>query len=146
MNHPALVAVGDCSECGRPICVQCGVIVEGKVHCTSCRPELGASLQARREEGTQRWYAVYSIALWAVGTLFFIANMVLPESAPDEAFGIVFLGVIVCIPAGLVSGVLALRAKTQKHKGKAITGVVLNSITLAIYILVRIVGLAVTLE
>lgn len=78
--------------------------------------------------------------------LFFIANMMLPESAPDEAFGIVFLGVIVCIPAGLVAGVLALRAKSEKHKGKATAGVVLNSITLAVYVLLLIGGLVVTLQ
>ncbi len=92
-----------------------------------------------QEEGTQRWYAVWSLVLWALGLAFFIANMSLPESAPDEALGIVFLGLL-AIPIGLALGVLALRAKSDKHRGKATTGVVLNSITLVAYVLVLIIG------
>lgn len=146
-NHPALVAIGDCSGCGRPVCVQCGITVEGKLHCTSCRPELAeTAVRGRREEDTQRWCAVWSLVLWAAGLLFFIVNMILPESASDEAFGIVFLGVIVSLPAGLALGVLALRSKSQEHRGKATVGVVLNSVTLAVYVLSILVGLAIMQE
>lgn len=146
-DHPALVAIGDCNSCGRPVCVNCGTTVEGKVHCTSCRPDLAhTAVAARRGEDTQRWYAVWSLVLWAVGLTFFIVNMILPESASDEAFGIVFLGVIVSLPAGLALGILALRGQSQKHRGKATVGVVVNSLTLAVYVLLTIIGLAVTLE
>lgn len=81
-----------------------------------------------------------------MGLAFFVANMSLPESAPDEAFRIVFLGVILSIPVGLVLAVLGLRTKSEKHKGKATTGVVLNSITLVAYILVLIIGATLSAE
>ena len=129
MNHPALVAIGDCSWCGRPVCVQCGTTVEGKVHCTSCRPELADREEtARSEEGKQQWFAIWSILLWAVGLLAIAASIFIPESSSDEVYEILFLG-LVSLPVGLGLGVLALRSKSQKHRGMATTGVVLNSIT-----------------
>lgn len=95
-----------------------------------------------QEDATQRWYAGWSLVLWAVGLLSFVANFVLPPATPDEVYGIVFLGVILPLPAGLALGVLALRTKVQKYKGVAASGVVLNSITLVAYILLLVVGAA----
>lgn len=84
--------------------------------------------------------------LWAVGLAFFIVNLALPESAPDQAFGYVFAGAITSLPAGLALGILALRNPSQTHRGKATIGVVFNSITLAVYVLLVIIGLAVGIE
>ena len=146
MNHPALVAIGDCNGCGRPVCVQCGTTVEGKFHCTSCRPELADRAEtARSEEGKQQWFAIWSILLWAIGVLALAVSMILPESSSDEVYEIVFLG-LVSLPVGLGLGLLGLRAKSQKHRGKATVGVVLNSITLGISALLIIIGAALTLE
>ena len=86
------------------------------------------------------------MVLWATGLVFFIVNMVLPETTSDEVFGYVFLGVIVCLPAGLALGILAIRGKSHQHKGMATAGIVLNSITLAAYVILLIAGLASTLE
>ena len=34
--HPEVDAVGACVHCGRLVCIQCKVELEGKIHCNSC--------------------------------------------------------------------------------------------------------------
>ena len=99
-----------------------------------------------QQESTQGWFAVWSVVLWVAGLAFFIIGIGVPETASDEVFGYLFMGVILCLPAGLVLGILALRGQSHKHKGKATAGVVLNSITLAAYVILLIIGLTVALE
>ncbi len=142
VNHPALVAIGYCSWCGRHVCVQCGTTVEGKLHCTSCRPELADRAEtARSEEGKQQWFAIWSILLWAIGLLAIAASILIPESASDEVYEIAFLGFL-SVPVGLGLGVLGLRAKSQEHRGKATAGVVLNSVTLVLFVLLLVIAFA----
>lgn len=127
--------------------MNCGTTINEVVYCYSCRPELADRIPAvKEEEGTQRWFAVWSMVLWAAGLALFIVNMALPETAPDEVFGYVLLGVILCLPAGLALGILALRRKGHKHKGMASVGVALNSITLAAYIVLFTIGLLISVE
>ena len=126
--------------------MNCATTINEVVYCYSCRPELADMIPAVKEEGAQRWYAVWSMVLWAAGLVLFIVNIALPETAPDEVFGYVFLGVILCLAAGLALGILALRVKSHKHKGKASTGVALNSISLAAYIVLFTISILVSVE
>lgn len=93
--------------CGRAYCVNCTTTFEDRLYCFACRPELAGTMAiARQQEGAQEWFAVWSLLLWAAGLVFFVVNMSLPETASDEVFGYVFLGVILCLPTGLVLGIM----------------------------------------
>jgi len=46
--HPDRQAIGQCVECGRAVCTECKLVVDGKVYCNSCiEKKMGCALPIR---------------------------------------------------------------------------------------------------
>ena len=71
--HPDREAVGMCVSCGEPVCLECKVVLDNKIHCNKCVESDMAKLE---EVSSINWWIpasifgiiIYLIALFSLGT------------------------------------------------------------------------------
>lgn len=117
--HPEVEALGVCIACGKGVCAECAVTVDGRTHCQTCAAS-GASLQPTKTNNL----AITSMVLGIVS---------LPLIC------LYYLGVPVGI-AAFITGLIARRqikesAGAQSGNGMAITGIVTGLISGVVFLI-----------
>lgn len=96
--HPDREVVGMCVSCGKPICIECKVILKDKMYCNQCIIDGKAPLLYER--GSWAWWLLPT-TLGIVGGL--IAYGATKDKTPYRSTDYLIVGLIVTLWFGLLS-------------------------------------------
>lgn len=140
-SHPEIAATALCSSCGLFICATCDFMFPGNLHfCPQCVSRPPESL-----EGKRKTLVIWSYVFAAIGTLSLIFTFgglstgLLDESS-QALTGAIF--VLLVMAPGVAGFAQAMSAHDKRlHNPSIIVGaIVWNSILIATYVLLSIVG------
>lgn len=153
-NHPETTATSFCVNCGKALCTDCTIQVDGKSYCQQCLQEgaLQPDLPSTHAESTQpNRLALLSLCLGIIGWLFFLMELCFDITLGTlAAFTTLSIALLCLMPVGLVpylgwigavvTGHIAmLNLKSTENqtggRGMAIAGLVLGYLPLLITLL-----------
>jgi hypothetical protein len=142
VNHPAVPAVTRCFECHSPICMTCDFAFEGAIHlCPACATNPKQKLSPGRKAKI-----FWSMGLGGGSLVCFLGSIILARmSGPADQATVQMLGCFLMLMgvAALVGLILGLTSFSRKahNPGYIWVGIVLNTIVVALFVLLMIAGL-----
>ncbi len=133
--HPEQTALHTCTSCGRGLCELCRFVVGAEPRCPDC-------MLAGRQRPPESKNPQYSLALGAVAVVFLMAFFVVAALGDSAGYGVLFLGALICMVAGLTLGLTARRDANNKMPVLAIVGASLNGLLLLLFAVLICVGMS----
>ena len=140
--HSEVAAVAVCVNCGAGICTTCDFAIAGGIHvCPNCATRPSEGLDRGRRIKVILAYIMAGIATLGMIFLFFGSAFGLFINISEDALGVLFS--VVGFWPGLIGLILAGMSyeKRRHNPGYLIGAIVWNSIILAFFIFLNIVGL-----
>ena len=90
--HPDREVVGMCVSCGKPVCTECKVILNDKIHCNQCIIDGKATFLY--EKGSWAWWLLPTMLGIVGGLIAWVANK---DKTPIRSSDYLIVGLIVTL-------------------------------------------------
>jgi hypothetical protein len=134
-NHPEIDAVGVCVNCGRAVCSECRIMLDGKTFCSSCADEIYLKGLEKRRSGKLTTGGVFNIIVGVLSIfvglfLVIFAKMMATPLYLDTNFyldfsffaGWLIVVAIISVILGIVAIVGGIYAFRREKFGWALAG------------------------